>query len=77
MGNAGWFAVFAPAGTPEPVVTRLATALQAIAGDAEVQARMVALGLEPVVSTPAQALQTWRRSLASAAPVVKKANIVF
>ena len=77
MGNAGWFAVFAPAGTPAPVVSTLATALQAIASDADVQARMVALGLEPVVSTPAQAMDTWRRSLAAAAPIVKKANIVF
>ncbi|WP_017757020.1 Bug family tripartite tricarboxylate transporter substrate binding protein, partial [Pseudacidovorax intermedius] len=77
MGNAGWFAVFAPAGTPAPVVSTLATALQAIAADGDVQARMVALGLEPVVSTPAQALETWRRSLAAAAPIVKKANIVF
>lgn len=77
MGNAGWFAVFAPAGTPAPVVTRLAVALQAIASDAEVQSRMLTLGLEPVVSTPAQAAETWRRSLAAAAPIVKKANIVF
>ncbi len=77
MGNAGWFAVFAPAGTPASVVSTLATALQAIAADADVQARMVALGLEPVVSTPAQAMDTWRRSLAAAAPIVKKANIVF
>ncbi|MBP6892953.1 MAG: tripartite tricarboxylate transporter substrate binding protein [Pseudacidovorax sp.] len=77
MGNAGWFAVFAPAGTPAPVVNTLATAVQAIAADTEVQTRMVALGLEPVVSTPAQALETWRRSLAAAAPIVRKANIVF
>jgi len=69
--------VFAPAGTPAAVVARLSTALQSIAGEAEVQSRMVALGLEPVVSTPAQALETWRRSLAAAAPIVKKANIVF
>lgn len=77
MGNAGWFAVFAPAGTPAPVIAALARPLQAIAADAEVQARMVALGLEPVVSTPEQARETWRRSLAAAAPIVKRANIVF
>lgn len=77
MANAGWFAVFAPAGTPAPVIATLSTALQAIAAAAEVQARMVALGLEPVVSTPAQALETWRRSLAAAAPIVKRAKIVF
>jgi len=77
MGDAGWFAVFAPSGTSATVVNTLATTLQAIAADTEVQARMVALGLEPVVSTPAQALETWRRSLAAAAPIVKRANIVF
>lgn len=77
MGSAGWFAVFVSTGTPAPVISTLATALQRIATDAEVQARMVALGLEPVVSTPTQALDTWRRSLAAAAPIVKKANIVF
>lgn len=77
MGNAGWFAVFAPVGTPGPVIAALARPLQAIAADAEVQARMMALGLEPVVSTPEQSRETWRRSLAAAAPIVKRANIVF
>jgi len=42
-----------------------------------VQARMVALGLEPVLSTPEQALAIWRRSLSLAAPIVRRAHIVL
>lgn len=77
MGNAGWFAVFAPAGTPAQVIARLSQALRDIAADAQVQARMVALGLEPVLSTPEQAQAIWRRSLSLAAPIVRRAHIVL
>ncbi len=77
MGNAGWFAVFASAGTPAAAIASLAQALRDIVADAQVQARMVALGLEPVLSTPEQALAIWRRSLSLAAPIVRRAHIVL
>ncbi len=38
---------------------------------------MVALGLEPVTSTPEQAVEIWRHSLSRAAPIVRRANIAL
>lgn len=75
MANAGWFAVFAPARTPPPVLDQLAVALARILGDPEVRAKLVDLGLEPIGSTVAQARDTWARSAALAAPIVQRANI--
>jgi len=49
-----WFAVFAPAGTPKPVVDRLGAEIQRVYRLPEVQERMKALGLEAVLSTPEQ-----------------------
>jgi len=39
-----WSAVFAPKGTPQPIVARLAHALDAALDDADLQKRLVALG---------------------------------
>jgi tripartite-type tricarboxylate transporter receptor subunit TctC len=75
MANAGWFAVFAPSRTPAALATRLSDALRRIAGEPEVGAKLVELGLEPVGSTMAQARSTWSRSVSLAAPIVKRANI--
>jgi len=42
-----WFGVFAPAGTPAPVVTRLNTELTAVLGAPDMQKRLRELGAEP------------------------------
>ena len=47
-----WFGVFAPAGTPREVVARLHVELAATLAEPEVRQRMLALGAEPVSSTP-------------------------
>lgn len=49
-----WFAVFAPAGTPKPVVDRLGAEIQRVYRLPEVLERMKTLGLEAVLSTPEQ-----------------------
>ncbi|ATG94458.1 type 2 periplasmic-binding domain-containing protein [Paracidovorax citrulli] len=67
----------APAGTPAPAIAALAKALRDIVAQEEVQSRMVALGLEPVTSTPEQAVEIWRHSLSRAAPIVRRANIAL
>jgi tripartite-type tricarboxylate transporter receptor subunit TctC len=48
-----WFGVFAPAGTPAPIVQRLHDEFAAALASAEVRTRMLSLGAEPVSSTPA------------------------
>lgn len=42
-----WFGLFAPAGTPEPVVTTLAQAMAKANEDPEVRKALIAAGLEP------------------------------
>jgi len=49
-----WFGVFAPAATPPAVVQRLHDEFAAVLATAEVKDRMLALGAEPVASTPAE-----------------------
>ena len=50
--STGWFGVVAPAGTPAPIVARLNAAINAALGDAQIQASLRALGVEPAPGTP-------------------------
>jgi tripartite-type tricarboxylate transporter receptor subunit TctC len=47
-----WAGLFAPAGTPEPIVKRLNAAVNDSLRAAEVKASLDKLGLEPVIQTP-------------------------
>lgn len=49
-----WQAVFAPAGTPEPVVEKLSAALQKIGRDGNLAKRFAPQGMEVEVSKPAE-----------------------
>ena len=50
----GWNAYFAPAGTPRPIIDRLAQELAVICRDPEVLKLMAELGVDAVGSTPEQ-----------------------
>ncbi|HWS73744.1 MAG TPA: tripartite tricarboxylate transporter substrate-binding protein [Quisquiliibacterium sp.] len=50
----GWQAVVMPAGTPRAVAGRLQQELAAVLADPELRARLVAMNVEPVGSTPEQ-----------------------
>ncbi|MCK9510301.1 MAG: tripartite tricarboxylate transporter substrate binding protein [Pigmentiphaga sp.] len=47
-----WYGLFAPAGTPAPVIQRLNTAVTTILRSPEIKEKLVALGAEPAASTP-------------------------
>ena len=49
-----WFGVFAPAGTPDAVIARLQSEISKIVKIPEIRDRFLALGAEPVGSTPEQ-----------------------
>jgi len=55
-----WFALFAPAGTPPPIITRLAADTQAYTQDTDVRGRLAELGIEPSPSTPQELRRTLR-----------------
>jgi tripartite-type tricarboxylate transporter receptor subunit TctC len=48
----GWFAAFAPAKTPKPVVEKLNGGIRAAVEDKTVQENLLKAGIEPLTSTP-------------------------
>jgi tripartite-type tricarboxylate transporter receptor subunit TctC len=48
----GWFAIYAPAGTPRPIIERLNRELSKALAAPDVRNRLLSLGLEPTTSTP-------------------------
>ena len=66
-----WFAMFAPAGTPRDVVTRVNLEMQRVFGIPEVADRLKALGLEPWISTPDELARYQATEITKWAKVVK------
>jgi tripartite-type tricarboxylate transporter receptor subunit TctC len=50
----GWFGICAPAGTPAAVVDKLHAEISAGVADPTLKPRLIALGVEPMVKTPAE-----------------------
>jgi tripartite-type tricarboxylate transporter receptor subunit TctC len=70
-----WQAIFAPAGTPKPIVDRLHAELAKILQDPEVRDRLAKLGLDPSGMTPAELTAFQRTEIDKWAKVIKAANI--
>ena len=51
--DGGWFAMFAPAGTPMEIVEKLHREVRAAMQVPEVRQRLIAIGVEPVADSPA------------------------
>ena len=71
----GWFAYFLPAGTPAPVVSKLAGELARIIHLPDVSARIEELGLLPVGNTPEQFAAIVRNESVLYAKLVKDLQI--
>ena len=68
-----WFAAYAPAKTPKPVVDTLNAALRKALADPEVAPKLLAAGIEPVASSPDELktfmvaeIAKWRKIVADA-----------
>ena len=70
-----WFGLFAPAGTPADVVTRLNTELLAAAGTAEVKEKLAPLGMEPAGSTPQELRALVQQEQARWKDLIRLANV--
>ena len=70
-----WQAVFAPAGTPKPIVQRLNTEIAAIMKMPDVQPRLAELGVEVGGGPPEQLAEFQKAEIAKWAKVVKAANV--
>ncbi len=74
MRMSGWNMLFAPAGTPAPVLERLNRALHAVLRDENVGRRMADLGSGPASgerTTPAGAQAFWRAEIARWKPLLE------
>ena len=66
-----WFGVFAPAGTPAPIVARLNGAMTAALRSPEMRERLARMGAEPAPGSPEQFSELLRRELSKYQQVVK------
>jgi tripartite-type tricarboxylate transporter receptor subunit TctC len=73
-----WHGMWAPKGTPKPVIDKLSAALQAALKDPNVVAKFAELGTEPVPqdqATPAALAKHLKAEVDKWAPIIKKAGI--
>jgi tripartite-type tricarboxylate transporter receptor subunit TctC len=70
-----WWGVLAPAGTPEPIVTRLNKAVNEVASAEPLKGRLVSEGAEPFTGTPADFGKTLSAELAMWKDTAKAANL--
>jgi tripartite-type tricarboxylate transporter receptor subunit TctC len=69
--TANWLGVLGPARTPPEVVARLSAELKTAMADPELRQQMVAVGVDPVYSTPAEFAEIIRKDIVKWAAVVK------
>ena len=70
-----WVGLLAPAGTPKPIVEKLAREAGAAMRRADIKERFVQLGIEPVGSTSAEFTAFLKNEVAKWAKVIKDANV--
>ena len=70
-----WVALFAPKGTPRDVVDFLNTETNKAIMDPVVRQRLIALGLEPLVTTPEQLGEMVKTGHARVGRIIREANI--
>jgi tripartite-type tricarboxylate transporter receptor subunit TctC len=71
----GWLGVFAPAGTPQPIVTRLNTEIVKALQSDEVKQKLEGIGVTVVTSTPAELGALVKEEIAKWSPVIRAAGI--
>src|SRR6185503_18336698 len=70
-----WNALYAPAGTPQPIIDRLARVMADMAKDPEIQKRMADFGSIAVANSPKELDQQVREETAQWEKVVKEAGL--
>ncbi|WP_029046803.1 tripartite tricarboxylate transporter substrate binding protein [Cupriavidus sp. amp6] len=70
-----WFMVFAPTGTPKPVIDKLNTSLNAALATPATRDRMLKEGFEPTPTTPAAARQRLEKEMPVWANLIKQRGI--
>jgi tripartite-type tricarboxylate transporter receptor subunit TctC len=67
----GWYAAYAPAGTPAPIIDRLSKSIIAALNEPDVRQRLDNFGMEPTGLPPAELARIHRRDYDQWGPVIK------
>ena len=70
-----WFALLAPAGTPQPILDKVRAESLKVLADPEIQKKLAAMGLEPVGSTGAETKAAIEADIPKWGKVIKDAGI--
>jgi tripartite-type tricarboxylate transporter receptor subunit TctC len=70
-----WFALLAPAGTPEPIIARLQREAAHILALADVRKKLAELGMVPIGNTPAEFAAAMKAEIPQWAKLIKDAGI--
>ena len=70
-----WLGMFAPAGTPEPIIAKINETVRKILLDQAIKEKLAVLGLMVVPSTPAELSKIVADGLAVRGALIKAANI--
>jgi tripartite-type tricarboxylate transporter receptor subunit TctC len=70
----GWHAVYAPAGTPQPVIEQLSSAIVAALQAPDLREKFIALGLEPTGTTPQALAEIMAADTARWRPIIQAAG---
>ncbi|HVL55327.1 MAG TPA: tripartite tricarboxylate transporter substrate binding protein [Burkholderiaceae bacterium] len=72
---AGWYGIFAPNGTPRPIVDRLSAEIRKILDMPATKERFIAIGLEPATSTPEELGAALSNDLKQLGQLVRQLNL--
>lgn len=70
-----WYGVLAPARTSAAIVNQLSAEFAKAVNAPDVREKLLALGIEPVGSTPQQFSEHLKREIARWTPIIQKAGI--
>jgi len=70
-----WYAILAPAGTPKPIIDKVAADVTTVLALPDVKEKLAAQGMEAFVTTPAQLGDLMSKDLARYAKLIKSADI--
>lgn len=76
MEMQGWNGFFAPAATPDDIVDKLEAGVKRAMQEPELRARLIALGADPIGSTPAEFLAVLRRQADGVRPLITELKLV-
>lgn len=69
-----WYVMMAPAGTPQPIISRLSQVFARIVAAPDTRAKLAAVGAEPMTSTPEQFTDFYRKEVARWSKVIRESG---